>query len=412
MERLLAVATSCVPSAVPASGRGGTGGDPVSTWSRLHGVDIWSPLAGLGPVVGTDPGSCTRRGDGNVDPTSSPRGWGRRLRVQVDASAPLSNAPPPGRLVLDTVVGGHRLHWAAQGRAGWTLRVPAVCDIVVADTLDEVVCRPAPRTSEEQLVLLVRGLVLAFVLTMAGECVLHASAVEVRRPAGADGERAEAVAFAGPSGTGKSTLAASACMAGAPFIADDLLRVRPGAPSQWFGRSAALRLRPGAYGVVDGRSEQWAAEPTADGRLALHPEQSSHEWGTLRSVVLPRPSPDGQLRARRASAAEAVMALLRAGRLVQWLDRAVLERQFTQAVELADHLPVVVVDVPWVAEPPELPGADDALEDSEVWPMRRAPAGAEETVSGQGPRRAGSRYPEPTVGAAVLAAVLRECGGS
>lgn len=171
--------------------------------------------------------------------------------------------------------------------------------------------------------------------------------------------------------------------------------------------------------MVEGCWEQWAAEPTADGRQALHPEQSSHEWGTLCCVVLPRPSPDGVLRARRAPAAEAVMGLLRAGRLVQWVDREVLERQFTQAAALASQLPVVAVDVPWGADvlwgataPSAVPRASEASQDSEVWATRGAPTGTEDEVPGHGPRRARARCPEPTVGAAVLAAALRECGGS
>ena len=53
------------------------------------------------------------------------------------------------------------------------------------------------------------GNVIAWLLTLAGECVLHASAIEIGN---------SAIAFAGGSGMGKSTLAALLCANGARFI--------------------------------------------------------------------------------------------------------------------------------------------------------------------------------------------------
>ncbi len=394
-------------------------------------MDLWSPLAGLGRAapkvpgpgsVGTARRAARARGSGSLEGTPGavaagpPPGWGRRLVVHVDDPAPVGDGAPPGRLVLDTVVGGQRLHWAAEGPDGWTLRVPAVCDVVVAGTLEEVVCRPAPGITDDQLVLLVRGLVLAFVLTMAGECVLHASAVEVQGAGGAPGD---AVAFAGPSGTGKSTLAASACMAGAPFIADDLLRVHPGPSTRWLGRSAMLRIRPGAFDVVARRRVQWSAEPTADGRLALGPTPSTHDWGMVRCVVCPRPSPDGRLRVRQLPGGEAVLALVGAGRLVQWRDRAVLERQFIQVAELADYVPVVAADVPWEPprEPRDPPGraaaerpADGAGLVASVGGAPEASARAEPGAGGATAAPGGLRAAGGSLAAAVLAAVLDEVG--
>ena len=77
--------------------------------------------------------------------------------------------------------------------------------------------------------MLVGGTLLAFVLTMRGEAVLHASAVQV-------GDAA--LAFVGASGMGKSTMATLLCADGARLVTDDVLRLDT--------TSSATDLRPGS----------------------------------------------------------------------------------------------------------------------------------------------------------------------
>jgi energy-coupling factor transporter ATP-binding protein EcfA2 len=78
---------------------------------------------------------------------------------------------------------------------------------------NEIVIDPAPGADERALRLAVVGPLLGVILAQRGRFVLHASTVAI------DGR---AVAFAGPSGRGKSTLAAALTRLGHPLIADDM----------------------------------------------------------------------------------------------------------------------------------------------------------------------------------------------
>jgi hypothetical protein len=101
------------------------------------------------------------------------------------------------------------------------------------------------------------GIALSFVLRLRGAACLHASAVAV-------GGRA--IAFLGPDGVGKSTLAAAFAGRGYPVLTDDLLafsdrggtlRAQPGFPY--------LRLRPpSAEAPVGGAGAALPLTPTKD----------------------------------------------------------------------------------------------------------------------------------------------------
>lgn len=87
------------------------------------------------------------------------------------------------------------------------------------------------------------GQVLPFAALVSGLEIFHASGVVLERGA---------IALAGPSGTGKTTLALSLCEAGASFLADDVLALEvmrdglhahPGPPLAGVEPTAARRLR-------------------------------------------------------------------------------------------------------------------------------------------------------------------------
>jgi energy-coupling factor transporter ATP-binding protein EcfA2 len=77
----------------------------------------------------------------------------------------------------------------------------------------EIVIDPAPDADDRALRLGIVGPLLGVILTQRGKFVLHASSVVI------DGR---AVAFTGPSGRGKSTLATALARAGHPLVADDI----------------------------------------------------------------------------------------------------------------------------------------------------------------------------------------------
>ena len=101
---------------------------------------------------------------------------------------------------------------------GYLLRFPELADFEVSADGLEVTCVPAPDVSEATSQHLYLNQVLPLVLSKLGKLVFHASAVEV---AGI------AIAFAGESGRGKSTLAASFAVSGSRFLTDDGLVVEP-----------------------------------------------------------------------------------------------------------------------------------------------------------------------------------------
>jgi len=98
--------------------------------------------------------------------------------------------------------------------AGYLLSSPLGRYIVTPDG-SRVVCRASPALWDLQHMLI--GQVLPLVAALHGLDVLHASAVAI------DGA---AVAFTGPPGAGKSTLAMNLALRGATLLADDVIALR------------------------------------------------------------------------------------------------------------------------------------------------------------------------------------------
>ncbi|MHB8682277.1 MAG: hypothetical protein ACYDA2_09320 [Acidimicrobiales bacterium] len=287
---------------------------------ELHGVRFRTPLELGAPV------------DGTVQP---------ELTLSVEDPRPIGFDLPVGEVVLDLVVGDRRIHSGAVEGHRAVLRIPELCEFVVDRDTGEGRCTPDPRASDEQLVLLVRGSLVAFLLGLSGACVLHASVVEIA-------DDGTAVAFVAGSGMGKSTMAALLCGAGGRLVSDDLLRLDDATPPRWVGRSAELRLRPAATGLVPEDGSAWATRPTIDGRVASSPPRTASDHGALAAVVVPVPSrTDHEVSARRIPAVEATMLLACFPRLERWLSPAVLEANFDGVSRLASAVPVHRVSVPW-----------------------------------------------------------------
>ncbi|HUC36557.1 MAG TPA: hypothetical protein VMR97_05485 [Acidimicrobiales bacterium] len=285
----------------------------------LHGVVIESPLA-----LGTPAQS---------HGTSA-------LELGIGPSAPVPVEAPPGELLVDFSVGAEHVYTAADGGSEIVLRIHGLCDFAFDNDLRRVECRPESSADPGRLALVARGAMLAFYLGLKGHCVLHASAVEVGSPA---------VAFVGTTGMGKSTLAAWACSRGARLVTDDLLRIGPGSPPWWVGRSHEIRLRPRAADVVEAVLEGWGgARTSADGRLTVLPPGSRSETGALCAVVIPRPTREiSTLELRQLDPVEATLLLSAFPRLEGWRSAKVIESQLDGLSRLTGSVPVFVASVPW-----------------------------------------------------------------
>jgi hypothetical protein len=183
---------------------------------------------------------------------------------------------------------------------------------------------------------------LATVMTLRGNCVLHGSAVEL-------GGRA--VAFVGASGRGKTTVAALCCVAGARLVSDDVLRVEAKDGRGWcFSGSPELRLRPAATGLSKSLNGA-GVRSTIDGRLAVTPPTVSEARLPLCAIVAPicdREASSPQI--DRLRGADAVRVLVSSPRTVGWIDGKAAQRDFSVLMRLARSVPVFGARLPWGPE--------------------------------------------------------------
>lgn len=188
------------------------------------------------------------------------------------------------------------------------LRWPHLFEFLVSSDGRRIAYNPLSKLSMLAFETYLLGMVLSYALLKLGYEVLHATAVVV------DGE---ALALLGPSGHGKSTLAAAFLNAGYPVLTDDLLVVMetrdrilipPGIPRIKLFRETAAQLLPFPF---DGAP----MNPLTD-KLVI-PLNDQYVWKTpapLRAVYgLPDPwaaHPESGIRIRQMPAKAAFIKLL------------------------------------------------------------------------------------------------------
>ncbi len=251
---------------------------------------------------------------------------------------PVPADPPSGRLIVARTVEGSPIYLGTDDGTRLRLRVPGVCDFVIDPSGQTVDVLLDPFADERLVAVLVTGLLVGFLLSVGGSCVLHASAVEV------DGQ---AVAFAGPSGAGKSTLAALLCAQGARLVTDDVLRVVVSPRPECVGGGPELRLRPGgAWSVGEFRTAP-PLRTTVDSRLAVAPTPVAGRV-PLAVVVLLRVSGTAASPALETVAgAPALVRLLAANRIVGWTDPSIVVQQFRATAHVAARVAVIEATIPW-----------------------------------------------------------------
>lgn len=270
--------------------------------------------------------------------------WGHDL--------PRSPATTIGRVVAQLTLGrGCGYTHVATPDGEYVLRYEGVCDMVLEASRRTLRVHLAAGGNRDMVPLILAGNTIAFLLTLAGECPLHASAVAV------DGW---AIAFAAGAGQGKSTLATLLCANGASFVTDDLLRLAEavGAFRCVIG-PPQVRLRPNATPLVASLPST-AVERTVDERLAVRFGDAPRDaLPVLRAIVIPHPD-RGQrmLEVERLSQARALLALLQSARVAGLKDTDLRRAQFEGLRRVAHVVPVYEARIPWGPPfAPELPAA-------------------------------------------------------
>lgn len=271
-----------------------------------------------------------------------PRASGDRADVELGwgpAVAGGTHDQPGGELIA--WLGESDDQWwyrATSTDVGFLLRVRGRGDFVVAADLARVEVRPDPTTHLTFLPVLAAGTALAFVLALRGRTVLHASAVAI------DGR---VLAFVGPSGIGKTTLAALMCLEGATLVTDDVLVVEVGPSITVEGGATELRLRDAAAPLADLRPDA-SRRVTADQRTALTVAAAPPGRLPLATLVVPSPSRTASaVHVERLTPSTALAVLLASPRVHGWRLPEVLIRDFATQGDLANCVPVYAATIPW-----------------------------------------------------------------
>lgn len=147
-------------------------------------------------------------------------------------------------------------------KAGYLLRFPALVDFVLDLDGQRVRAWPAPGVGDATIQHLFLNQVLPLAWSKQGKVVLHGSAVEIDD---------QCVAFIGPSGVGKSTLAASFAVSGFRFLTDDgLILDGAGAAFRAIPNHPSIRLWQDSQGMLIGPDAEAAPPVQFTSKARLH----------------------------------------------------------------------------------------------------------------------------------------------
>jgi hypothetical protein len=269
-------------------------------------------------------------------------------RISSGEPRDVPHRPPAGRLLAEFHLGDLGF-WATEvgdGAGRWTLRYAGICDVALDPDQRTIVVHRCPGTDPGIIPTLLGAGVLSHALTAEGRLVLHAAAVQV-------GGRA--LAIAGPSGVGKSTVAALLCAGGAGLVTDDALRVDPiDGGAVCFPGNRNVRLRPTASSLGREIAGAEIAE-SADGRTTVRPPEAAESPLELAAVLIPSPSRAApKLDVVRLSARDGLVELISNPRLAAWQVAWPVVRHFDLTARVAESVPVFRATVPW--GPPFRPG--------------------------------------------------------
>ncbi len=198
---------------------------------------------------------------------------------------------------------------------------------------------------KQMLPIMASGAVLGFACRLLGRSALHANSVRLHN---------QTIAIAGESGAGKTLTSALLLTAGAELITDDVtvlakdLVVHPGLTEvrlrveEPVGEAVASMLCQVA-GVTQG--------VTADDRLSFrfHPTERLVQT-TLDHVLFPIRDPEAiRVTLEPIALGESLIALLKAARLVGWVEPEFLKGDFTFAADIAEGTQIHRLRMPELA---------------------------------------------------------------
>ncbi len=269
---------------------------------------------------------------------------GERFEFRACTPRPIPDRPPVGEVLAYRRSGGSD-YSIVRGPGTVTVRFHSTCDFVVDEALTTGTITPSPVAHPELPGLLLGGAVLSAMLNLRGRVVLHASAVEV-------GDRA--IVFVGGSGSGKTTVAALLCAAGARLVADDTLGIVQTAEDTTCCRGSRwLRLRPGASWLASVAAA--GSRVSFDGRVCVRPERMVAPSAHIGVIAMLIAAPSGDLPAvTRLTGTDSMKELLASHRLAGWRCPSVESQQLRLLASLARKTPVVSLRVPVASKDPQL----------------------------------------------------------
>jgi hypothetical protein len=226
----------------------------------------------------------------------------------------------------------------ARADDGYVLRFRDLADFIVSRDGAHIRACPSRRLPEDTLRHLLLDQVLPLALSRRGRLLLHASAVHV--------PGIGALAFAGPTGRGKSTLAAALASCGGRILSDDCLALE--------SRAGELQVLPAYPGL-----RLWPDNPspalrhgTSGARVAHYTRKRRVNGGVLRFRHYPsrlralfllsdRGAAGPTASIRRCRAPARLMGLVKYAYLLDIEDREHLARTFDALTWIATSVPVL-----------------------------------------------------------------------
>lgn len=237
---------------------------------------------------------------------------------------------------------GGKEAWAhfARTNDGYLLRFPSCGDFLLSADMAQIQCRPLPRIPEATVRHLLLDNVIPLVLSRREPIVLHASAVLTTHGV---------IAFAGKSGLGKSTLAASLAQRGCALVSDDCLVLRA-EQRNW----TALPSYPGVR-LWPSTAEELLREDTLTADVAHYTlKRRVSDTDLLPFAKNPAPirklfflaDESSAVSIQRLLPRRAFMSLIKSAYSLDIRDTAFLERQFQAVGQLTEDIPAYAIHYP------------------------------------------------------------------